>query len=101
MMKEQFWKFFKKRKRTSEKPFLGILEENGFCSEKWSIFRKNKTEENCEGGGTRRGEGRQTGWVSQKEMKKDSEKGDWMKHEGLGKRKKTQCFWKETVQQEK
>ena len=24
-----------------------------------------------------------------------------MKHEGLGKRKKTQCSWKETVQQEK
>ena len=33
-------------------------------------------------------------------MKKVNEKGDWVKHEGLGKKKK-RYFWKETVQQEK
>ena len=38
----QCWTFFKNQKKNFRGRVLGILEENVFCSEKWSIFSKEQ-----------------------------------------------------------
>ena len=93
MMKEQFLNFFKNQKNFRE-TILGMLEENVFCSEKWSIFSteqdwilsKKKKDE------TKRR--RNTEGCSQKEMKKTVKKATEWNTKVLEKERRHGIFWK-------
>ena len=86
------FEIFQKTKKNFRETVLVKLEDKIDFSEKWCIFSKEQDRKNKKKKKTKQKRRRKTEGVSQKEMKKDKEKGDRMKHEGLGKRTNTLCF---------
>ena len=85
MMKEQCLRFFQKRKENSEKQFWEIWEKDILFGEK-KYFRKSKIDNGQKKKTKPKGEEQLK--VFHSEMKKESEKGDWVKHKDLAKKRR-------------